>query len=308
MKSHFAWALLILSAGCGTEAPAADGDAGPATTPDAGPATTPDAGPAEAIEPRIPTSTGACPDFSATGRVEVSPEGLSPRGAQLWISDAAAELDGPVVFYWHGAGSRPEEATYGLDQATRDAILAAGGMVIAPEHDPAAGRFPWYLTTGRQTDDLIVADELLACAAETVGVDPRRVHAIGMSAGGLHTTQMSFGRSSYLASVVTYSGGIIAGRPRTDEPRNRFAALMFHGGAEDIVEIQFDDTTREYAELMRSRGQLAIVCDHGRGHVIPTDAATAVWQFFVDHPWGADPSPYEAGLPASFPSYCATAP
>jgi len=292
-------ALLLVTAGCATEAPAAEDDAGPPPAPDAGPP--------EPVEPRIPTSTGPCPDLSASGRVEVQPEGLAARGVHVWISDAAAELDGPVVFYWHGAGSRPEEATYGLDEATREAILAAGGMIFAPEHDPAAGTFPWYLTTGRQDDDLRVADELLGCAAETVGVDPNRIHAIGMSAGGLHTTQMSFARSSYVASVVTYSGGIYAGRPRTDEPGNRFAALMFHGGPEDVVAIQFDDATREYAELMRARGQVAIVCDHGQGHTIPTAARPAVWRFFEDHPFGAE-SPYDAALPEAFPSYCATAP
>lgn len=292
----------VLSA-CGPSVAGVDGgqaDAGEAEA---------DAGFVPAAAPTLPSVTGTCPDFTTSGLITLSPSGIPPRDVQLWISDAAATLDGPLVFYWHGTGSRPEEAEYGLGPETIDAILELGGMVIAPTHDPAAGDFPWFLTVGNDDDDLLVADEALACAIETVGVDVARIHSIGMSAGGLHTTQMSYRRASYLASVVTYSGGLIAARrPPTDEPDNRFAALVFHGGESDVVVISFQEASERYWQMLTDRGHYAAICDHGGGHDIPIDARASVWQFFQDHPYGAYPSPYAGGLPAGFFADCAPAP
>ena len=52
------------------------------------------------------------------------------------------------------------------------------------------------------------------------------------------------------------------------------------------------------------RGHFAAICDHGNGHEIPLDAAPSVGAFFAANGYGAWPSPYAAGLPATFPSYC----
>ena len=49
-----------------------------------------------------------------------------------------------------------------------------------------------------------------ACAMQEVGFDPRKIHSAGYSAGAMHTAYASFRRSSYLASVASYSGGIIS--------------------------------------------------------------------------------------------------
>ena len=296
MKSALLVLLALLAIACDSD-PVMGSDRGPLPV---------DAG--GSLGPQIPTPTGACPDFSASGTIQVSPEGIAPREVDLWISDAAATLDGPVIFYWHGTGSRPEEAIYGLGQPTIDAVLALGGVVVAPHRDPAAGTFPWYLTAGGQDDDLRVADEVLGCAAQTVGVDVNRIHNIGMSAGGLHTTQMSFRRASYLASVVTYSGGLIGGRPRTDRRDNRFAALIFHGGPDDVVVINFQEASEDYWRLLDGDGHFAAICNHGGGHSIPIAARDSVWDFFQSHPFGTVPSPYAGGLPTGFFADCALAP
>lgn len=251
----------------------------------------------------LPVATGPCPEF-VEGKITVSPDG-KPRDVQIWISDAAKTLDGPLLFYWHGTGSSPVvEPPYGLSNATITAVKDLGGMVVAPYHDPAAGQFPWFLTTGSgPEDDIRVADEVLACAIEKVGVDLRRIHEIGMSAGGLNTTQMSWRRSGYLASVVTYSGGKL-GDPPDQDPSNKFPAMIFHGGANDTVIVNFKSLSEQYAAELKSKGHFAFICDHGGGHSIPTDARKSVWQFFQDHPFGTSPSPYESGLPDGFPTYC----
>jgi len=261
------------------------------------------------VPTNLPQSTGTCPDF-IEGVISVSPAGNSQaRNVKIWASDAANRLDGPIVFYWHGTGSSPDEALTGLGIDTIDAIKAEGGIVAAPYHDPDAGIYPWFLTTyplQTREDDLRVADEILTCAIEKIGIDTSRIHSIGMSAGGLQTAQLSFRRSNYIASVATYSGGIISCDypPPNQDPSNRFAAMILHGGDSDIVLISFKKASECYKNLLIANGNFAFMCDHGEGHTIPSGVQDDIWQFFRDHRYGFDPSIYESGLPSDFPSYC----
>jgi predicted esterase len=253
----------------------------------------------------LPTPTGTCPELVA-GDVEFAPAGIAPRQVKLWMSDAASTMDGPFVFYWHGTGSQPDEALYGLGADFIDQVVAQGGIVVAPYHDPAAGEFPWFLVLGEQQDDLLVADEVLACAIDQVGVDISRIHTIGMSAGGLQTSQMSFRRSGYIASAVPYSGGFVGNAPADQDPSNPLSAMIFHGGESDVVIISFQQASERYFDAIQERGGFAFICNHGMGHSIPQGAAqSSVWQFFYDHPFGTKPSPYVDGLPDGFPDYCA---
>ncbi len=260
----------------------------------------------------LPRSTGTCPQFAASGMITVAPSGVAPRNARLWISAAAATMDGPVVFYWHGTGNTTAEAVYGLGNAQINAVLAQGGVVIAPEHDPAAGILPWFLASGVRDDDLRVADELLACAAMRVGVNAQRIHSVGLSAGGIHTSVMSFRRASYLASVVTYSGGLVVPTaPPSDAPRARFAAMILHGGADDRVPplpVSFQVTSESYARVTKGQGHFPVLCDHGMGHSIPAAVRASALRFLQDHPYGVSPWPYAGGLPAGFYAQCALVP
>ena len=137
-------------------------------------------------------------------------------------------------------------------------------------------------------------------------IDARKIHSMGMSAGGLQTTAFSFLRSSYLASVATYSGGLPGGIVIPDEePGNPFAALIFFGGASDTYgTLDFAAASAAYYDALLADGRFAGLCDHGGGHDIPLDAAPSVVEFFAAHPFGTSPSPYADGLPASFPAYC----
>ena len=254
----------------------------------------------------LPTPTGACPAFT-DGTNTFSPAGLAPRNVEIWVGDDPTAQDGPLIFYWHGTGSDPAlEPPYGLEQVIAQ-VTDAGGIVAAPHSDPQSGQFPWFLTTGgTRDDDLRVADEVLACAIENVGIDTSRIHSIGMSAGGLQTTQMSYWRSGYLASVVTYSGGLLGNAPEMPDPNNKFAAMILHGGPSDVVIVAFQDLSEAYRADLQARGHFAFICDHGQGHSIPKTDNTqgAIGEFFAAHPYGTVPSPYEAGLPGTFPSWC----
>ncbi|MCY0992647.1 hypothetical protein OV203_36245 [Nannocystis sp. ILAH1] len=258
------------------------------------------------VAPELPVPTADCPDI-VDGDVDFHPAGLDgPRDVRIWVDlDAAEQADGPVVFYWHGTGGSPQEALTGIGDLGIQEILDLGGIVIAPTHDPMAGIFPWWLVLSETDDDLLLADEVLACAREQIGVDASRIYTLGFSAGGLHTAQMSIRRSSYVAAAAPYSGGLIFGAmPPFQNPDNKFAAMIFHGGPGDVVVVGFEQASKDYAAYLDDNDDFNFLCNHGGGHSIP-DAQDSVMQFFFDHPYGVGASPYARDLPGDFPAYCA---
>ncbi len=251
----------------------------------------------------IPKPTGKCPDFKP-GMNTFSPAGINPRPVLLWFSSSAGKPPGPLVFYWHGAGGDPSEAPTVLGDKAMSGIQAAGGIIAAAYHDPVSNVLPWYLCLGGdQEDDLQVADEVLACAIEKFGVDLRRVHSVGFSAGAMNTEQFMARRSGYLASEVAYSGAQI-GSPPIQDPKNPYAGMLLYGGSSDVVIVSFETETKAYHQWMTMNGHFSFVCDHDMGHTVPLDARDSAYQFLQDHPFGVSPEPYAKALPAGFPKYC----
>ena len=236
-----------------------------------------------------------------------APAGVPPRKVKLALDASAASADGALVLYWHATGSAPLEAAYALgDRAA--AFRRAGGIIATPYADPAAGQFEWFVVNSSpRQDDFALADEVVACLVAAQRIAPTRIHAMGMSAGALQTTALSFARSAYIASVATYSGGMPDGfTPATQDPDNLFAALIFSGGPSDnVFGLDFQAASARYRTTLAGKGHFTVACDHGKGHEIPRDAAASVLAFFEAHGFGSSPSPYAAGLPATFPSYCA---
>ena len=282
-----------------------DGD-GPATDTDTAPSENGDGdGDAELpAPPQLPTPSGNCPSFT-TGNVQLTPDGQPTRTVKLW-APAEPKPGGLLLIYWHAYGSAPDEAAYTLSQPVIDAILAEGGVVAAPYSSDESGEFPWFVVNGSdRDDDMLVADEIVACAMEELGVDPRRLHSSGMSAGGLQTSAFAMARSSYLASVASFSGGVYTPLPFED-PDNPFAAMIIHGGDNDIFggTVNFKMLSTIWFNQLVDNGNFAFMCDHGGGHTIPANYGADVANFFFAHPYGTTPSPYAAGLPAGIPSDC----
>lgn len=248
----------------------------------------------------IPAPSGECPEF-AEGTVEFTVDGKS-RKAEIWMSDAAKTKSGPVIFFWHGLGSTPNDTR--LFGTLMNPVKALGGIFVGPYSDPSSGMFPWYMTAGSgKDDDMRFADEVLACAKEKLAIDTRQIHSTGFSAGALQAVQFAIRRSGYIASVVSWSGGLI-GSMKPQDPDNLYSAMLFHGGETDERQILFKGITETLDADLKAAGHYTLLCDHGGGHTLPNDSIAATWRFMQDHPYGTTPSPYAAKLPETMPSYC----
>lgn len=245
--------------------------------------------------PTLPTPTSPCPQF-VNGTVTIRAGGVNRR-VLLYLNAAATQTtDGPLFIFFHGTFSPASQAAAGLDIAK---ITNMGGIVASPEELYASGQtFPWI----QSNDDLPLLDEIVACAKSTVGIDARRIHVSGLSAGALYTTAVSAQRSSYIASVATYSGGGTV--PSYEDPTNKYPALILYGGPNDQVIINFQQASTDWYNQLIGDGHWAALCNHGLGHTIPPGGPAAVTQFLLDHPFRVQPEPYLASRPSVFPSYC----
>ena len=245
------------------------------------------------VDPILPQATAPCPTI-VDGDVT-----FLGRSIRIWVAPDAAQQDGPLVFTWHGLNGSPSQVLVDvmLSTAGREEILAQGGLIAGMRQNPdSTSPFNW------ESADFLIADEILACAIEQVGIDTNRIHSVGVSAGGLQTALMSYFRSGYLASVVSYSGGLVA----TDDqhPDNKLSAMIVHGGDSDIFILNFKTQSEAYFNNLQSLGRFAFICDHGLGHTIPLTIGDDAWRFLQDHPFGVQPFPYAGGLPGTFPDYC----
>jgi predicted esterase len=277
-------AFAAMAAGCGS-----DESAKPADPPA-------DSGGVPSAGPTLPEVAGTCPAMTQGAQQFLG------KNVLLHVPPEGAPKGGPLVVYWHGSGSSTNECSLVLGP-TLNEITAAGGVVACMDGGQSTGDgaytgpFEWY------EGDYNVADEVVACAMERFELDPRRIHALGMSAGGLQSSQMVL-RRAYMASAVSMSGGCLD-CPEPPDPTNKIPMMLFHGSWEaDLVVIHFYDTSRNMANVLLERGQFALDCNHNGAHRAPAEEAPDMWRFFQDHPYKVSPEPYTNGLPDGFPDYC----
>ena len=183
-------------------------------------------------------------------------------------------------------------------------ITSQGGLVAAFASTTGTGTN----TSGNalfSSDDFKTADQIVACAVQQLNIDVHRIYAAGCDSGGLQAGAMLYYRSSYLAAAMPNSGGIFQ-PSQLENPRHVPALITAHGAAgTDLVILDFSQTSLSECADVKSKGGLAVDCNHGGGHCgSPADLIAAQWQFCKDHPFGLAGDPYRNGLPPSFPSYC----
>jgi len=254
----------------------------------------------------IPAVSGTCPTFKNGSTVTVTAGGGSIQ-AQIWMGSSSMQ-GGPLILYWHGTGSSPSaEVPIAFDTT---ALANAGGMIAGFVSSSRTGT-----TTGNTGDavwyesDAAFADQVVACAIQQLNISPRRIHTAGYSAGGLQTVYMWYGRSGYIASVISYSGGdATINKAQSQDPTNIPAAIAAHGAmGSDALILDFASASATWESEIKADKGFSIDCNDGGNHLafFSTRAPglkPVALQFFLDHPFKA-PNTYTT-LPSGFPSYC----
>jgi poly(3-hydroxybutyrate) depolymerase len=248
--------------------------------------------------PQLPAIQGECPEFRDNTTISVA----GHRG--ILIRSGEKGKGGPLLFYFHGTGSRPTEFTSTLPADVREDILSSGGIIASFNGDLSSGTERDCSGTGAHNmADFKAADQIAACAVRDHGIDPRRIYATGCSAGGLQSGCMGIMRSSYLAATAPNSGGITV-RPSWQDDHSP-AVFTMHGGSSDVVIVTFSQTSRTFDMMAKSHGSFVVNCNHGGGHCrAPAALQSAAWRFMKEHPWGFTASPWASGIPSGVPDYC----
>jgi predicted esterase len=115
---------------------------------------------------------------------------------------------GPLILYYHATGGQSSEVHRGFGDQNIAAVTAAGGVVASftttacPSACTTTDDFVWWV------EDADVQDTVVACAIQQAKIDTRRIHALGWSAGALHSAWVGLARSNYMASIISYSPAV----------------------------------------------------------------------------------------------------
>ncbi len=285
----------------------------------------------------LPQATGQCPAFNPSNLnsgnvVTFRPVGLPSRQAHIIMSSAARTLHGPVIIIWHGstrsqaerANAEQTAAVSQLGPQVIQDILSQGGIIAIVHQDTRLPpNTPWYLDPrvgSSRTDDLVVADEIVGCAIQQVGIDISRIYVTGFSAGGIQAARMAFLRSGYVAAVVTYSGGIFTS-DRNQDPNNLPSALIYRGDVSAGETPSLISGSQTFHNQIVEQGHYALICNHHLSHgiapstqnpghpLVPLNQdpqqvrnqGAVPWQFLLAHPFGTTVSPWRSQLPSGVP-------
>jgi hypothetical protein len=250
-------------------------------------------------DPVIPPVKGECPQI-VSGPVTIN-------GATILLTVGAkmASQKGPIVIYWHGTGGNAATAGIELGAGVTSEVMASGGVIASMESGGQGNPIDWGVFT---VGDFEIVDQVVACSVQQLNIDVRRIYTSGASAGGLAAGTLLLLRSSYMAAGYPNSGGVAPwpGLAVLQDPAHVPAAFTMHGamGVDQVV-IDFGTASIDLDKAIVAKGGFAVDCNHGLGHVAaPADLKAAGWEFMKVHPFETKPSPYAAGLPASFPKYC----
>jgi predicted esterase len=131
------------------------------------------------------------------------------------------------------------------------------------------------------------------------------IHTLGWSAGGLHTTHVAQARSNYIASFISYSGGLYLLPSMDQDPTNKVAGILTYGEAgADVVILDFNAQSQSWYEMYQPKGWYSMMCHHPGGHEVDPQIAPLSLSFFKDHPFKVEPEPYAMKIPGVYPSSC----
>jgi dienelactone hydrolase len=267
------------------------GTAGESTGPDAngGDPRRPDAS-------KLPKVNGTCPELK-DGTMT-----LMGTSFELWVGSKP----GPMYLYWHATTQHANEVERAFPKATAD-TKTKGGMVASFETTNSkgtnTGNNVWY------TGDFEAADQIVACGIEKGLIDTSRIYTGGYSAGGIQACAMVTTHGAYLAAAICYSGSAAVLRGTPKDKGNLPPVLLPHGApGSDVLILDMAQQSVAWEADYTAAGGFTIDCMDGGDHIASASTRMGLdghaMEFLDAHPYGINPMPYAAGLPAGWPSYC----
>jgi poly(3-hydroxybutyrate) depolymerase len=199
----------------------------------------------------------------------------------------------PIVFAWHGRGGDGALARlyFGVEgQSNGQAIFVYpdGGIV-------QGGQTGWDLTT--TGNDVAFFDAMLADLSQTYCVDEGRVFSTGHSFGGYFSNTLGCARANVLRAIAPVAGG----GPFGGGCSGAVAAWITHGSADTTVPLSQGEGSRDHWQTENGCGSTTMAvspspcvaydgcqsgadlhwCEHTGGHMWPSFAAAAIWDFFA---------------------------
>lgn len=302
--------------GCGApEDKAGEDDTGGA---DSGGADGEDSGPTLRA---LATPSGDCPDLSASGGFTMTSAGVERAGTVV-VPEAP---EGPLklMFFLHGLmdpGSTPDPTgamVRGL--ALQQVANENNALIVLPQSGIMElfgfRFFLWDLVV--ETDgDLVLFDDLRACAAEQHELDLPATSAFGFSGGALFTTVLIRERGDAFAAAVEASGGADISVPIWTTPGAAYGSppaplptLLMSGGEADVwpdpslTVVDFTAATDTLEGKLVTDGHTVVRCRHSSGHTLPQRGYQLALEWAFGHRFGEE-SPWVDG-PGEDADWCA---
>jgi dienelactone hydrolase len=255
------------------------------------------AAPQGSMDPIIPMDPGDCPAPAlATGTITY--QGLG--GIQVQVGAKPSGPTAPMLIYWHGTGSTSGEFAF-MAAPVAQGVTAAGGVIVSFQGTTGGDLYSGTSIFG--AGDMKLVDGLVACAVKNNNVDPRKIYAMGCSAGGLFSVAMAAMRSNYIAAASPNSGGVTV--PPAFQNAHVPPLMTVHGAmGSDVVVVDFSQTSATADMLFKGKGGFVIDCNTGGGHCGGAGLAGDAWKFLQAHTFGVSPEPWSGGLPSGFSSMC----
>lgn len=205
------------------------------------------------------------------------------RAIDVWLTLPSAGEPRPLIVFSHGMAGHPRKF-----EALHAAWAEAGYVVAAPvfplSNDGAEDSFTNSFDVMNQPGDVsFVLDELLTRSADPASelagrIDPSRVGAAGLSAGGWTTYQVGVNRpvrDDRISAAVVFAGAF--------DDEGEFVAeddlpvLVMQGDVDPLISV--DVAEAAYASLSSPR---YLVVLHGGGHAGPFEDAEDALEPKVD--------------------------
>lgn len=269
--------------------------------------------PGAAMPPAPPAYTGGTCPMLMPGRNKIMTAGGAREFLLLTPADMKPDEKLPLIFFWVWLGGNAMDFVKIIDMQK---LVDARRFIAAVPEKKGDLLFSWpveiTVADTRRSEDYTFFDDILSCVSEQYTVNTGCVSSIGVSAGALFTGQLIGGRGDYLASAVVLSGGTGGVIKPYAPPKHKLPVMTLWGGPNDFLILFFEPLSKDLETGAVANGQFLIECVHNCGHAVPPfDGGSAVdppLDFIMEHPYWLKPgeSPFtSAGLPPSFPSWCA---